>query len=58
MWKAAHEYAVTADAAYSGEFLLAVDLLFADPGIRRSLVVTAYSANLQLVVEDAGAIRR
>ena len=58
VWKAAHEYAVTADAAYSGEFLRAVDLLFADPGIRRSLVVTAYSANSQLVVEDAGAIRR
>ena len=58
VWKAEHEYAVNADAAYSGEFLRAVDLLFADPGIRRSLVVTAYSQNLQLVVEDAGAVRR
>lgn len=58
VWKADHEYAVTADAAYSGEFLSAVDLLFADPGIRRSLVVSAYTVNRQLVVEDAGAVRR
>ena len=58
VWKAKHEYAVNANAAYSGEFLHAVDLLFGDPGIRRSLVVTAYSQNLQLVVEDAGAMRR
>ena len=58
VWKSAHEYAVGADASYSGEFLQAVDLLFADPGIRRSLVVTAYSRNSQLVVEDAGAVRR
>ena len=58
VWKSAHDYAVNADAAYSGEFLEAVDLLFADPGIRRSLVVTAYSQNAQLVVEDAGAVRR
>ena len=58
VWKAVHEYEVTADASYSGEFLRAVDLLFADPGIRRSLVVTAYTQNEQLVVEDAGAIRR
>lgn len=58
VWKAGHEYAVNADAAYSGEFLKAVDLLFADPGIRRTLVVTAYSRNLQLVVEDAGAMGR
>ena len=55
VWKAAHEYAVTADAAYSGEFLRAVDLLFADPGIRRSLVVTAYSAT-RLGVEMLGAM--
>ena len=58
VWKAEHEYSVSADAAYSGEFLRAVDLLFADPGIRRSLVVSAYRQNRQLVVEDAGAIRR
>ena len=58
VWKAEHEYSVNADAAYSGEFLRAVDLLFADPGIGRSLVVSAYSRNRQLVVEDAGAIRR
>ena len=58
VWKAEHEYSVSADAAYSGEFLRAVDLLFADPGIGRSLVVSAYSRNRQLVVEDAGAIRR
>lgn len=58
VWKAEHEYAVGADAAYSGEFLRAVDLLFADPGIRRSLVVSAYRQNRRLVVEDAGAIRR
>ena len=58
VWKAEHEYSVNADAAYSGEFLRAVDLLFADPGIRRSLVVSAYRQNRQLVVEDAGAIRR
>ena len=58
VWKAAHEYEVRADAEYSGEFLRAVDLLFADPGIRRSLVVSAYTRNRQLVVEDAGAIRR
>lgn len=58
VWKAEHDYAVNADAAYSGEFLRAVDLLFADPGIRRSLVVSAYTRNRQLVIEDAGAIRR
>ena len=58
VWKAEHEYAVTADAQYAGEFLRAVDLLFADPGIRRSLVVSAYTSNRQLVVEDAGALRR
>lgn len=58
VWKAEHEYAVTADASFEGEFLGAVDLLFADPGIRRSLVVTAYSRNAQLVIEDAGAVRR
>lgn len=58
VWKAEHEYAVTADASFEGEFLGVVDMLFADPGIRRSLVVTAYSRNAQLVIEDAGAVRR
>ena len=57
VWKAADEYALSADAQFEGDLLEAVDQLFSSPAVRRLLVASAYTANRYLVIEDAGTAR-
>ena len=57
VWKPERQYAIGADASFTGAFLDAVDLLLAAPATRRSLVALAHEPNRYLVVEDAGAVR-
>lgn len=54
VWKPARDYAIGADASFSGGFLDAVDGLLSGPATRRSLVALAHDPNRHLVIEDRG----
>ena len=58
VWKPADDYALSVDASFAGSFLEAVDVLLAAPATRRTLLASAYTANRQLVIEDAGSAGR
>lgn len=58
VWKPGDDYALSVDASFGGTFLEAVDVLLAAPATRRTLLASAYVANRQLVIEDAGSAGR
>lgn len=58
VWRAEGDYALSVDASFEGSFLAAVDVLLAAPATRRALLASAYPANRQLVIEDAGSAVR